>query len=125
MSPIMSLFVGIADGINTLIQKFFLHQEPTILVISEGIDLIKVVFGALIGLGIAAFGILTGAWVPIVIGAAWTITVAYTAATGATKVNNNPDSTLKLVLQTISSFSAEMLSGDELQLPLIQMCKYI
>lgn len=124
MSPIMSLFVGIADGINTLIQKFFLHQEPTILVISEGIDLIKVVFGALIGLGIAAFGILTGAWVPIVIGAAWTITVAYTAATGATKVNNNPDSTLKLVLQTISSFSAEMLSGDELQLPLIQMSPY-
>lgn len=124
MSPIMSLFVGIADGINTLIQKFFLHQEPTILVISEGIDLIKVVFGALIGLGITAFGILTGAWVPIVIGAAWTITVAYTAATGATKVNNNPDSTLKLVLQTISSFSAEMLSGDELQLPLIQMSPY-
>ena len=124
MTPIMSLFVGIADGINTLIQKFFLHQEPTILVISEGIDLIKVVFGALIGLGITAFGILTGAWVPIVIGAAWTITVAYTAATGATKVNNNPDSTLKLVLQTISSFSAEMLSGDELQLPLIQMSPY-
>ena len=118
MSPIMSLFVGIADGINTLIQKFFLHQEPTILVISEGVDWIKVGFGAIIGIGIAAFGFITGAWVPIVIGMAWTITVAYTAATGGTKVNSN------LVLQTITSFSAEMLSGDELQLPLIQMSPY-
>lgn len=118
MTPIMSLFVGLADGINTLIQKFFLHQEPTILVVSEGIEWFKVIIGALIGIGVAAVGIVTGAWIPIVIGAAWTLTVIYTTATGGTKVNSN------LVLQTITSFSAEMLSGDELQLPLIQMSPY-
>ena len=118
MSPIMSLFVGLADGVNTIIQKFFLHQEPTILVVSEGIEWFKVIIGALIGIGIIAVGIITGGWIPIIIGAAWTLTVVATAATGGAKVESN------LVLQTISSFSVEMLSGDELQLPIIQMSPY-
>lgn len=118
MSPIMSLFVGLADGINTLVQKFFLHQEPTILVVSEGIEWFKVIAGVLIGIGVVVVGVLTGAWVPIVLGAAWTLTVVATAATGGTKIKSN------VVLQTISTFSAEMLSGDELQLPLIQMSPY-
>ena len=38
MSPIMSLFVGLADGVNTVINKFFLDQDPTIIPIRTGIQ---------------------------------------------------------------------------------------
>lgn len=38
MSPIISLFVGLADGVNTIINAVFLKQEPTIITIRDGIQ---------------------------------------------------------------------------------------
>lgn len=86
MTPIMSLFVGIADGINTLIQKFFLHQDTTILVVSEGIELWKVALGIIAGVGLIALGIICPitqiAWGAIALGTALTATVTITAING-------------------------------------------
>lgn len=119
MQPIMSLFIGIGDGINTVIQKMFLEQEPSVLVISDGVTWWKVAIGILIGIGIAVGGIVTGAWIPIAIGATWVVVVTGTAINGAAG-GNSPIS-----FQLITEFTASMLSDKgELALPMIQMTPY-
>ena len=119
MQPVMSLFIGIGDGINTVIQKMFLEQEPTILIISDGVTWWKVVLGVAIGVCIAVIGIVTSSWIPIVIGAAWVLVVSITSATG------EAGGDMPIAYQVITEFTASMLSDKgELALPMIQMSPY-
>lgn len=119
MQPIMSLFIGIGDGINTVIQKMFLNREPAVLIISSGFNWWKVALGVAIGIGLIAVGIVTGGVGTIIIGSALTIAVVATAATGGNSSSEN------IAFQVVTSFTASMLSDkNELALPMMSLTPY-
>ena len=119
MQPIMSLFIGIGDGINTVIQKMFLNREPAVLIISSGFNWWKVALGVAIGIGLIAVGIATGGVGAIIIGSALTIAVVATAATGGNSSSDN------IAFQVVTSFTASMLSDkNELALPMMSLTPY-
>ena len=119
MQPIMSLFIGIGDGINTVIQKMFLNREPAVLIISSGFNWWKVALGVAIGIGLIAVGIATGGVGTIIIGSALTIAVLATAVTGGNSSSKN------IAFQVVTSFTASMLSDkNELALPMMSLTPY-
>ncbi len=119
MQPIMSLFIGIGDGVNTVIQKMFLNREPAVLIISSGFNWWKVALGVAIGIGLIAVGIVTGGVGAIIIGSALTIAVVATAATGGNSSSDN------IAFQVVTSFTASMLSDkNELALPMMSLTPY-
>ena len=119
MQPIMSLFIGIGDGVNTVIQKMFLNREPAVLIISSGFNWWKVALGVAIGIGLIAVGIVTGGVGTIIIGSALTIAVVATAATGGNSSSEN------IAFQVVTSFTASMLSDkNELALPMMSLTPY-
>ena len=119
MQPIMSLFIGIGDGINTVIQKMFLNREPAVLIISSGFNWWKVALGVAIGIGLIAVGIATGGVGAIIIGSALTIAVVATAVTGGNSSSDN------IAFQVVTSFTASMLSDkNELALPMMSLTPY-
>lgn len=123
MQPVMSLFIGIGDGINTVIQKMFLEQEPSVLVISDGVSWPKVALGFLIGVGLIIVGVVTTILTPVVIGAAIVITVGIAAVEGGDGGAANPSD--PIVFQLVTGFTASMLSDQgELALPMIQLSPY-
>ena len=119
MQPIMSLFIGIGDGVNTVIQKMFLNREPAVLIITSGFNWWKVALGVAIGIGLIAVGIVTGGVGTIIIGSALTIAVVATAATGGNSSSEN------IAFQVVTSFTASMLSDkNELALPMMSLTPY-
>ena len=119
MQPIMSLFIGIGDGVNTVIQKMFLNREPAVLIISSGFNWWKVALGVGIGIGLIALGIVTGGVGTIIIGSALTIAVLATAVTGGNSSSEN------IAFQVVTSFTASMLSDkNELALPMMSLTPY-
>ena len=119
MQPIMSLFIGIGDGVNTVIQKMFLNREPAVLIISSDFNWWKVALGVAIGIGLIAVGIVTGGVGTIIIGSALTIAVVATAATGGNSSSEN------IAFQVVTSFTASMLSDkNELALPMMSLTPY-
>lgn len=119
MQPIMSLFIGIGDGVNTVIQKMFLNREPAVLIISSGFNWWKVALGVAIGIGLIAVGIATGGVGTIIIGSALTIAVLATAVTGGNSSSEN------IAFQVVTSFTASMLSDkNELALPMMSLTPY-
>ena len=118
MRPIISLLIGLGDGINAVVQKFFLQQDPTIIVISDGFALGRIIIGVIIGIGVVAATIITGTWIPAIIGAAIVIGMAIPNSNGVV------EKTLKVTYQISSNISAEMLDDNELQLPIIQLSPY-
>lgn len=123
MQPIMSLFIGIGDGINTVIQKMFLEQEPSVLVISDGVTWWKVVLGNLIGVALIAAGVAANILTPIAIGVALIITVNIASMEGGNGGATKPSD--PIVFQLVTGFTASMLSDKgELALPMIQLTPY-
>ena len=119
MQPIMSLFIGIGDGVNTVIQKMFLNREPAVLIISSDFNWWKVALGVAIGIGLIAVGIATGGVGTIIIGSALTIAVLATAVTGGNSSSKN------IAFQVVTSFTASMLSDkNELALPMMSLTPY-
>lgn len=123
MQPIMSLFIGIGDGVNTVIQKMFLEQEPSVLVISDGVTWWKVVLGNLIGVALIAAGVAANILTPIAIGVALIITVNIASMEGGNGGATKPSD--PIVFQLVTGFTASMLSDKgELALPMIQLTPY-
>lgn len=119
MNPIMSLFIGIADGVNAIIQKFFLNQDPTILVIADGLTVGKVLKMIIIGIGIAVLAATDIALlVKIAIGAAITLAMTIPA------VGGELSKAVSVTFQTVTNIAVEALSDNELQLPIIQLSPY-
>lgn len=119
MNPIMSLFIGIADGVNAIIQKFFLNQDPTILVIADGLTVGKVLKMIIIGIGIAVLAATDIALlVKIAIGAAITLAMTIPA------VGGELSKAVSVTFQTVTNIAVEALSDNELQLPIIQLTPY-
>ena len=123
MQPIMSLFIGIGDGINTVIQKMFLEQEPSVLVISAGVTWWKVALGILIGVALIVAGTVASILAPIALGAVLVITISIAAmegGNGGAAKTSDP-----IAFQLVTGFTASMLSDKgELALPMIQLSPY-
>ena len=123
MQPIMSLFIGIGDGINTVIQKMFLEQEPSVLIISAGVTWWKVALGILIGVALIVAGTVASILAPIALGAVLVITISIAAmegGNGGAAKTSDP-----IAFQLVTGFTASMLSDKgELALPMIQLSPY-
>ena len=123
MQPIMSLFIGIGDGVNTVIQKMFLEQEPSVLIISAGVTWWKVALGILIGVALIVAGTVASILAPIALGAVLVITISIAAmegGNGGAAKTSDP-----IAFQLVTGFTASMLSDKgELALPMIQLTPY-
>ena len=111
MGVIMSFFVGIADGVITIVHKVFVDQDVAIYVISEGIKLIPIALGILAAIVLVATGILP-------IG-----TIILGAALGVTLILANGGKT-SVTFQTVSGITADLFADETMSLPDITLSPY-
>ena len=121
MSPIMSLFIGLADGVNTVINRFFLQQDKTIITVTTGIRNPVIRFGIKLGLKIwKVTSLVVGSPLYNIYRGVKFVINTYKEYKGekVEKVEERDE------YQKVSPFSAKALLGDELILPIINFSPY-
>ena len=109
ITPIVDLFTGLADGVQTLIHKIFVKQDVVLYLISEGINWWGVAIGLLIGIVLVATGVIT---------IQLAITVA--AITLVLSIAGVQD----VVFNTVKTISADMLTDKTIVLPTFTLTPY-
>ena len=106
MTGITDLFVGIADGIQTLIHKIIAKQDVAIYFIAQGSAWFKILVGIALAALLVATGILSAGLVWSAVGLAIVLTVV-----GLGEVTFN----------TVKSITLGMLQDDTIALPVISL----
>lgn len=111
ITPVVDLFTGLADGVQTLIHKIFNHQDTVLYLITDGISLWKIVIGAIVGLVLVATGVITLQF--LVVAGVIVLTLTLT-------VNGFGD----VFFPTVKTITTSMLADKSIVLPAFTLTPY-